>query len=573
MKNTVRGIIFCLGLLFLLGSCKTAPNVPAEITGGPDEAWNAGDEKKPDGGRTIFSLPENYAESRPASIDRTELTAVFSGEEAELDFRKSYLASDAQIFTALYEGLFSYNPFTLEPVPAAVSSWQLSADKKIWTFTIRQNARFWNGDPLRAQDFRAAWLSMLDPVNEAPYSSLFDIIEGARDYRLGKTADPSTVGITVTGEKILEVRLNAPASFFPSMLCHHSFYPIHPSMLGARADWSAPVSNGPFHVTGRDRGSLTLSKNELYWDTDRVSLDRILLRFTDDTEESAAMWNSGEAHWIAGSVNYDALTDNSGIMVNPMFATYYFFVRSIGPWKDHRLRRALTLALPWENIREGMYLPAKTLIYPISGYPEIEGIAEEDAEEAQRLLEEAGHPKGVGLPELVIRITPSEEHDRIVKLMAAAWMNLGIPVKLEVVPYNRYFQSLKEDNYNIGSTTWIGDFADPYTFLQMWRRDSNLNDALNDDQDYENLMERSMTEEGETRFATLSEAEQLLLDRGTVLPVAYTPAVNVVDTDEIEGWFPNALDIHPFKYFRFKAIKPLPGVARTEAPPGRSGQN
>ncbi|MDR1307629.1 MAG: peptide ABC transporter substrate-binding protein [Treponema sp.] len=547
MKTTVKQILFFAGLVLL--------PVSLGAQAGPGTGNNP-----PDGGRKIFTLPEQYAETRPDIADRTELTAVLSGGGLELDFRKSYLASEAQIFTALYEGLFSYNPFTLEPVLAAASSWQLSEDKKVWTFTIRQNARFWNGDPLRAENFRAAWLSMLNPSREIPYSSLFDIIEGARDYRLGKTADPSTVGIIARSDTVLVVRLNAPASFFPSMLCHHSFSPIHLSMLDA-GDWSAPVSNGPFYVTGRDEGTLTLTKNELYWDAERVSLKKITLRLTDDDEESAALWNSGEARWIAGSVDLAALSDRSGIMVNPMFATHYYYIRSAGPWKDHRLRRALSLVLPWDEIRGNYYLPAKTLIYPISGYPEIAGIGSGDEEEAMNLLEEAGYPRGVGLPELVIRITPSEDQDRIAKLMASAWMKLGIPVKLDVVPYSRYFESLKAADYNVGSTTWIGDFADPYTFLQMWRRDSNLNDARNDDEDYEALMERSMYEEGEARFDTLAEAEQLLLDRGAVLPVSFSPALNIIDTDEIEGWFPNAMDIHPFKYFRFKAFKPLPGVA------------
>jgi peptide/nickel transport system substrate-binding protein/oligopeptide transport system substrate-binding protein len=70
-----------------------------------------------------------------------------------------------------------------------------------------------------------------------------------------------------------------------------------------------------------------------------------------------------------------------------------------------------------------------------------------------------------------------------------------------------------------------------------------------------------MTEEGDKRFETLGAAEQMLLDRGTVLPISYTPALNIVDTDELDGWFPNALDVHPFKYLSFKAFKPLPGVA------------
>jgi peptide/nickel transport system substrate-binding protein/oligopeptide transport system substrate-binding protein len=112
----------------------------------------------------------------------------------------------------------------------------------------------------------------------------------------------------------------------------------------------------------------------------------------------------------------------------------------------------------------------------------------------------------------------------------------------------------------VGSSTWIGDFADPYTFLQMWRKDSNLNDARHNDEDYEKLMEKSMLEEGETRLATLAEAEKLLLDRGSVLPISYSPAVNIVDVNELDGWFQNALDIHPFKYLSFKAFRPLPGV-------------
>ncbi|MDR1373985.1 MAG: peptide ABC transporter substrate-binding protein, partial [Treponema sp.] len=102
-----------------------------------------------------------------------------------------------------------------------------------------------------------------------------------------------------------------------------------------------------------------------------------------------------------------------------------------------------------------------------------------------------------------------------------------------------------------------------------WRRDSNLNDARYNDGEYEALMEKSMSEEGEERWKTLSEAETILLDQGTVLPISYSPALNIVDTDELDGWFPNALDIHPFKYLYFKAFRPLPGLAR--AAPGLAG--
>jgi peptide/nickel transport system substrate-binding protein/oligopeptide transport system substrate-binding protein len=505
----------------------------------------------------------NFAEPRPGIVNRDELIVGFYGDPAELDFRKSFLASEAQLFTALYEGLFSYHPFTMEPVPAAAEDWTVSEDKKQWTFTIREKARYWNGDPLRAEDFRAAWLSLLSPEKESPYSSLFDVIEGAREYRLGLLEDPDQVGIEAPDSKTLVVRLNAPASFFPSMLCHHSFSPIHPSMLN-NEDWSLapPVSNGPYYIAERRGTDLVLLKNDDYWDAGRVVLRKLTFRYTQDREEITALWNSGEARWISGDVDFETLTDRSGIMVNALFATHYYFIRSArSPWDDPRIRRALSLALPWEEIRQGFYLPATTLIYPIPGYPKVEGLEGTDLDEARRLLEEAGYPGGGGLPELVIRLTPSMEASRIGGLMATAWnRDLGVPVKVDVVPYTLYFQSLKQNDYEVGFSTWIGDFADPYTFLQMWRRDSNLNDARFNDQDYEELIERSMTEEGEKRWATLAEAEKLLLDRGAVLPIFHSSALNVVNMTELEGWFPNALDIHPVKYFAFRAFRPLPGV-------------
>jgi peptide/nickel transport system substrate-binding protein/oligopeptide transport system substrate-binding protein len=513
-------------------------------------------------GKTAQPGRPEFAESRPRVAARDELTVVCSKNEVELDFRKSYLASEAQLYTAIYEGLFSYHPLTMEPVPAMAEKWELSNDKKEWTFTLRQNAKYWNGDPVAAEDFRAAWLSLLSPKLNAPYSSFFDIIEGAKEYRTG-AANGNRVGITAPNAQTLKVKLKAPASFFPAMLCHHSFSPIHKSMLN-RENWSVlpPVSNGPFRIAEMNGEKIVLTKTNTYWDAKMVSLNKITLKYTETGDEASNLWNSGEARWISGEVNLETLTDRSGIQVNAMFATHYYYIRSgEKPWNDHRIRRALALALPWDEIRSNHFLPAKTLIFPLRGYPELEGLSETELEKAAALLAEAGYPGGKGLPELVIRITPSQDAARIAALMASAWKDgLGVPVRVEQVSYAGYFQALKMDGYTVGSSTWIGDFADPYSFLQMWCRDSNLNDARYSDDDYEKLLEKSMLEEGQTRLKTLAEAEKLLLERGSVLPISHSPAINIVDVNELSGWFPNALDIHPFKYLEFKAFRPLPNV-------------
>jgi peptide/nickel transport system substrate-binding protein/oligopeptide transport system substrate-binding protein len=429
---------------------------------------------------------------------------------------------------------------------------------------LREYARYWNGDKVRAVDFKNAWLSVLEPSRQSPYSSLFDIIEGARDYRLGKARDSSQVGIETPDDKTLIVHLSSPASFFPAMLCHHVFAPVHPSMLKID-DWSrtAPISNGPFYLLENNSGALSLAKNELYWDAGSVELSKIIIKWSKNGEDAAALWNSGEARWVSGDVELENIKDRSGLLINPIFATYYYYIRSVHkPWNDYHVRSALALALPWENIRKGYYLPAKTLIYPIEGYPEISGMDKTDVEAARKMLVTAGYPGGKGLPELVFRISPGNEAARIGGIMSRTWKEqLGINVKIEIVGYNSYFESLKDDGYDVGFSTWIGDFADPYTFLQMWRHDSNLNDARHFDNDYEKLLDRSMLEDGEARFKTLSQAEELLLKRGTVLPISYSFAVNVIDTSELFGWSRNVLDIHPFKYMSYRANVPLPFVA------------
>ena len=518
---------------------------------------------------------EGYAEMRPHIRDRDELTVVFSKTDVELDFRKSYMASEAQLYTAIYEGLFSYHPVNLSPVPAAAEKWELSDDKKQWTFTIRQNARFWNGDLLRSEDFRAAWISLLEPRRESPYSSLFDVIEGAYEYRTGLEKNPDKIGIETPDSKTLIVKLNYPASYFLAMLCHHSFSPIHPSMLNkilwspgeVPSRWSPPVSNGPFRIDSMNDDKIVLIKSDNYWDSQYVPLNKITIKYTETAGEASQLWNSGEGRWIAGDVDLEALTDRSGIQRNAMFATHYYFIRCADkPWNDKRVRRAMVLVLPWDEIRSGYSLPAETLIFPLDEkYPKVSGI-ETDHEEAEKLMAEAGYAGGKGTPELVIRLTPSLEAARLGSLMANTWKEkLGLNVRVEVIPYNRYFQSMKEGGYTIGSSTWIGDFADPYTFLQMWRKDSNLNDAWHEDSDYEALIEKSMFEEGDERLATLADAEKLLLDRGVVLPIAYSPAQNIVDhRGELGGWYLNALDIHPFKYLFFKAYRPLPWVVMTK---------
>jgi oligopeptide transport system substrate-binding protein len=510
-----------------------------------------------------------------------ELVVAYSPKQLVLDPHRIYTTMEAQLSTALYEGLLSYHPYTLQPIPGVAYDWEESQDKTVYRFFLRQDARFSNGDPVRAQDFRDSWLRALDPALGAEYSFLFDVIQGARDYRLGRSRSADSVGIRVISDKELEVRLEKPASHFLKLLCHMSFAPVHPSYL-KRKDWdqaSTIIGNGPFYLQNRTPGELRLRKNPYYWDARDVELDALRVRFMADAAAISRAFNEGQIQW-ADTWDTELLEEKDKIVVNPLFATsYFFFVCAQKPWKDERVRKGLSLLLPWEQIRSSeLILPTSTLVPAITGYPEVKGIQAPDREAALALLAEAGYPQGRGLPPLTVKLPESSGDERVVQLMSDTWRKeLGLQVKVLTFPYDRYLQEVRKADFALGTSTWIGDYADPLTFLQMWTTESNLNDAHFNDPEFDGLLDSCLGLEGEARYQGLAKSEELLLQKAVVLPISHTPAFNLIDLDRVEGWFPNVLDIHPFKYLRFKALRLPPGVARlpdgpgAPATPGRPG--
>jgi peptide/nickel transport system substrate-binding protein/oligopeptide transport system substrate-binding protein len=253
------------------------------------------------------------------------------------------------------------------------------------------------------------------------------------------------------------------------------------------------------------------------------------------------------------------------IVINPMFATtYFFFAVQEEPWNDPRVRRALALLLPWDEIRdpEVLFTPAVSLVPPIPGYRGVEGLTEQNREEALLLLDEAGYPGGVGLPEMTFRVPVGMETARVFLSMRDTWEEeLGLSIEAEVVPYPAYFSALSEPGYTLGTISWIGDFADPLTFLQMWTSDSNLNDSGYSNPEYDELIDEAIGIAPPARFDRLKEAEEMILQSGLVLPISHSPAINLVDLSFIDGWYPNPLDIHPFKYLSFAEFRPSRDVA------------
>ena len=313
-------------------------------------------------------------------------------------------------------------------------------------------------------------------------------------------------------------------------------------------------------------GRVVLEKSPTYWDRSRVELDRIAAVFSDDYESVAGQFNRGEIDWVYSGIDFDLVENRSSIVVSSMFSTTYFQFSAVVPPLDNlTVRRAMMLALPWEEIRaeEWEYLPTSALVPPLPQYPEVTGFQAQDAEEARRLLDEAGID-GSTLPTIVISIPGGQDNERIAQLMVDSWREiLGMDSTIETIDYPRYFQKI-EDEFMVGTISWIGDFADPLTFLDMWTTESNLNYSGFSNAEYDSLIRAAMGQLGRERYETLARAEELLLDQCVVLPISHSPSANLINLDVVDGWYPNPLNIHPFKYMRRSTGEPVPNVATTD---------
>ena len=246
----------------------------------------------------LFLSGAAFAET---SSDQNTMVVSLAVDDIILDPLRSYRTDELQIATGIYEGLVSYHPESLRPVPGVAYKWDISEDRKTYRFHLRARARFSNGDQVTAADFRESWLRIIDPESEGEYSFLFDVIQGAAAYRNGSNGDPLSVGIRALTDTLLEVKLERPASHFLSMLPHMTFAPVHESYRSAEG-WgeAAPlVTNGPFVLSSWTDSEIHLERNLIYWDSWHVALDGVSIITAGSNDRALAI--STTCCWPRGS--------------------------------------------------------------------------------------------------------------------------------------------------------------------------------------------------------------------------------------------------------------------------------
>jgi oligopeptide transport system substrate-binding protein len=494
-------------------------------------------------------------------VEKTHLIVGVDGIPEQMPPR-SELASG--IALNIFEGLVSWHPRTLEPIPGVAESWEISADGLTYTFKLRKDAAWSDGTPVTADQFREAWLHLLDPETRGygmEEFSLF-VFKGAEEYRAGR-AGPEAVAIRAPDERTLQFELVYPLPYALFMLGWQGFQPLPTHVIAEHGErWTDPdsmVGNGPFVIEQWLPGDRAVfRKNDRYWDKESVKLDRVTLLEIADADTAHAMFQAGEID-LSEMIPYDRLAGllrAPHIQLTRWFATdYYICNMKRSPLDDVRVRKALAVAINRAELidkaLDGLAYPAFGLSPPMPFYPEVIGF-EENADRARSLLAEAGYPGGEGFPELTLIYNKGgSRHERIAEQAVRQWADkLGIVVSPKGLPWDEYMQALETSDFDLARHGWWGHYMDPNCFLELYTGGSIRNPAGFENPVYDGLLARaSRMPAGEERLVLLREAEELLIrDEMVLMPLYGRMRGTCIDTEVWGGWYGNILYIHPWKY-------------------------
>ncbi len=495
-------------------------------------------------------------------------------EPSELDPQVVTGVPEHHIIVALFEGLLMAHPKDLSPQPGMAERWEVSTDRKTYTFFLRDNAVWSNGDRVTADDFVQSYERMLNPKLAAPYAESLFIMEGAKEYNEGTLKDFAQVGVKALEMKKLQITLRTPAAYFPVIVNHYAWFPVPIKVIekhGSRYDkgnrWTRPeniVTNGPFTLKEwKTNQVIVVAKSETYWDAKTVRLRAIHFYPTESIDADERMFRTGQVHVIydmpLSKIDAYKATPNSGIRFEPYYGTYFYRI-NLDPVKgpnpalrDARVRRALALAIDRDAIVKNITRAGEIAAFSYTpegpgGY-HAKAKLRTDYDEARRLLAEAGFPGGKGLPKLVVHFDTKESHRAIAEAVQEMWKKqLGVEVELLNEEWKVYLATQQSQSYMISRSGWIGDYVDPNTFLEIFQSTSGNNNTGWKNPEYDRLIVASWYAPDEpARMELLAQAEAILTEECPIIPI-YHYTRDYLIASSVKGWYSNLLDEHHYKY-------------------------
>ena len=495
-----------------------------------------------------------------------------------VDPQKARSTQAGDILRDIGEGLLSYSP-TGELVPGTAESWTISDDGLTYTFAIRDDARWSNGDPVTAGDFAFSLRRLVDPATAAFYASSVAVIANAGAIIAGELP-PDALGVEAVDERTLVIRLHQPTPYLLSLLTFPSTFPVHAGSIATHGEaFTRPgnlLSNGAYKLDAWTPGSvLALSRNEHYWNNAATAIDEVRYHVLTQGVTELNRYRAGELH-ITSTVppdNFAQVRDeyDDELRVAPYLGIYYYgFNLTRPPFKDNPgLREALSMAIDRDVLVEKIMgrgeAPAYSWVPPgVANYePRRLAFADMSQEErnarARRLMAEAGYGPDNPL-QIELRYNTSDEHRRIALAVQAMWKDvLGVETTLINEEFQVLLANMREAAVTqVFRTSWIGDYNDAHTFLSIVESDSASNMPRYANEEFDEVMDQAARQlNPQWRRVHLEEAERVFLADHAVIPLYFFVSKHLV-SPEVRGWGDNVLDYHYSQHLSLAPVDATP---------------
>jgi len=413
---------------------------------------------------------------------------------------------DTDLVRAIFEGLTDYDPRTLAPVPAVATRWETSDEGRTWTFHLREDARWSNGEAVTANDFVDSWQRTVKIGDLAPHTNLLSNIQGTRTVSAAER--PSTngkrarqnqessaavnsrrFGVEAVSDRQLRVHLQSPDLNFPALVAHPVFRPVKLADEDTlqRIGPLGLVSNGAFMLAKSEVDRVLLKRAGNYWDKNEVNLESVEFVGAKNSEAALTAYRAGEVDAVTNSAfeplalkllapYKDFRRETYGAL------TYYSFNLSHEPFDDVRVREALAIAIDRDRLSQdelgGATEPAKKFLpEAMSGSKVVvtkAELLEKDIERARKLLAEAGFPDGDGFPTVKLLINRNEQQRLVAQSIASMWRRvLNIKTEITIKPWDEYEAAIREGDYDIVRRGMVMQTTDELTNIRaLFQHDS-----------------------------------------------------------------------------------------------------
>ena len=580
--NQLRQFFLLIAFALLLGACGN--DNQEQIIGGRDRHV-----------RPVELVLTEDGRPAPSVLAQEQEFHRNNGEEPQtLDPHLAEGLPSAHILRDLFEGLTAESPDG-RIIPGAAVRWNISRDGKIYTFYLRRDALWSNGDPVTAEDFVFGLRRGASPATASNYAHVLLPIANAAEVHSGDLP-LNELGVIALDEYTLQIIMRDPTPYFLALLSHAVTYPVHrASVLEHGSVFSRPgklVSNGAYVL--KDwvlRRRIDLVKNENYWNAENVILDKVYYYPFEDRSTALKQFRAGKLDWTFTVPNnqFKWLQKHypDELVISPWLGSYFFgFNLQREPFIENPgLRRALALAIDRDLLTEKVAqfgeLPSYTLVPPgirdyVSPLPEwAEWTQDERNTEARRLYAEAGYSEDNPL-RFEIRYDTGESNKKMALAVSSLWKQvLGVQATLVNEEFGVFLQNREQKVLTqVFRAGWISDYADAYSFLNLFRTGHGDNDYGYSNSLYDSLLDEVAAERIPSRRRRLMfETERMLLAETPFVPV-FTYVTKRMVNPRLKGWKSNVMDHHYSKdmFFLKAASDEVVDVVAEEPPTDTPGE-